>query len=107
MGASACGRRRARSCPTEPAQAGSSRDHANIIFRGVHSDHRRTWNLENLFRPGDASPESATTYQAKLKALAETIMELAPDVLAVQEVGGPEALADLVDRRWHLAYRPG
>ena len=94
----------ARSCPTEPAQAGSSRDHANIIFRGVHSDHRRTWNLENLFRPGDASPESATTYQAKLKALAETVMELAPDVLAVQEVGGPEALADLVDRLdgiWH------
>lgn len=65
-----------------------------------------TWNLENLFRPGDARPESATTYQAKLKALAETIMELAPDVLAVQEVGGPEALADLVDRldgTWHTA----
>ena len=50
-----------------------------------------TWNLENLFRPGDARPESATTYQAKLKALAETIMELAPDVLAVQEVGGPRS----------------
>lgn len=43
-----------------------------------------TWNLENLFRPGDdASPESATAYQAKLNALADTITDLAPDVLAV------------------------
>lgn len=38
--------------------------------------------------------------------LAETITELAPDVLAVQEVGEPEALADLADRldgTWHTA----
>ena len=51
-------------------------DRANIIFRGYTVITVGTWNLENLFRPGDASPESATTYQAKLKALAETIMEL-------------------------------
>jgi endonuclease/exonuclease/phosphatase family metal-dependent hydrolase len=66
-----------------------------------------TWNLENLFRPdGGADPESEAAYQAKLKALAETITELAPDVLAVQEVGEPEALADLVNRldgTWHTA----
>lgn len=66
-----------------------------------------TWNLENLFRPGDgAGPASEAAYEAKLKALAETITELAPDVLAVQEVGEPEALADLVDRledTWHKA----
>lgn len=66
-----------------------------------------TWNLENLFRPdSDAGPESEATYEAKLKALAETITELAPDVLAVQEVGEPEALGDLVDRlagTWHTA----
>lgn len=56
-----------------------------------------TWNLENLFRSGDdAGPESAAAYEAKLKALAETITELALDVLAVQEVGEPEALTDLV-----------
>lgn len=67
-----------------------------------------TWNLENLFRPDDeASPESDVAYQAKLKVLAGTITELAPDVLAVQEIGEPEALADLVDRRRHLAYRSG
>ena len=62
--------------PPRAAQAGSSPDRANIIFRGYTVITVGTWNLENLFRPGDASPESATTYQAKLKALAETIMEL-------------------------------
>lgn len=66
-----------------------------------------TWNLENLFRPvDDASLELVTAYQAKLKALAETISDLAPDVLAVQEVGDPEALADLTGRLgggWHSA----
>jgi len=64
-----------------------------------------TWNLENLFRPGnDADPDAEAAYQAKLTALAETITELVPDVLAVQEVGDPKALAGLVDRlggTWH------
>ena len=59
-----------------------------------------TWNLENLFRTGsDAGAESEAAYAAKLTALAETITELAPDVLAVQEVGEPESLGDLVNRR--------
>lgn len=66
-----------------------------------------TWNLENLFRPGaGAGPESEAAYEAKLNALAGTITELAPDVLAVQEVGEADALADLVDRldgTWHTA----
>jgi endonuclease/exonuclease/phosphatase family metal-dependent hydrolase len=66
-----------------------------------------TWNLENLFCPGDdAGPEPEAAYQAKLQALANTITGLAPDVLAVQEVGQPEALADLVDHlagTWHTA----
>lgn len=66
-----------------------------------------TWNLENLFGPGsEAGPDSDAVYGAKLTALAETITTLAPDVLAVQEVGEPEALADLVDRfggTWHTA----
>lgn len=58
-----------------------------------------TWNLENLFRPASefgSSDEPA--YEAKLAALAGVINRLAPDVLGVQEVGDPEALADLVDR---------
>ncbi len=59
-----------------------------------------TWNLENLFRPDGG----AQAYDAKLAALASTITTLSPDVLAVQEVGQPEALADLVARlggEWH------
>lgn len=64
-----------------------------------------TWNLENLFRPvGAASPRSEAEYEAKLAALAATIGHLAPDLLGVQEVGSPEALADLVIKLggdWH------
>lgn len=64
-----------------------------------------TWNLENLFRPGSAAgPGSEAEYEAKLEALAATIGQLAPDVLGIQEVGSPEALADLVanlDAHWH------
>lgn len=55
-----------------------------------------TWNLENLFRPGGpAGPSTDAAYTAKLDALAATIRGLAPDVLAVQEVGDPDALKDL------------
>jgi endonuclease/exonuclease/phosphatase family metal-dependent hydrolase len=57
-----------------------------------------TWNLENFFRPGGPSgPSDQAIYDAKLAALAATIRALSPDVLAVQEVGDPEALADLAD----------
>lgn len=67
-----------------------------------------TWNLENLFRPDDdtAGPTRWSTYEAKLESLAETIQELLPDVLAVQEVGEGVALADLVavlPGTWHTA----
>lgn len=64
-----------------------------------------TWNLENLFRPGQkGGPDSDQEYRAKLESLAATITSMNPDVLAVQEVGEPEALADLVgelDGQWH------
>jgi endonuclease/exonuclease/phosphatase family metal-dependent hydrolase len=56
-----------------------------------------TWNIENLFQFGNASgPETDDEYQQKLKSLAEVILTLAPDVLALQEIGSPEALTDLV-----------
>ncbi|MDD5320716.1 MAG: endonuclease/exonuclease/phosphatase family protein [Methylococcales bacterium] len=56
-----------------------------------------TWNLENLFRNGhEFGPRTAEDYAAKLNSLAQTILSLNPDVLAVQEVGGPEPLADLL-----------
>jgi endonuclease/exonuclease/phosphatase family metal-dependent hydrolase len=58
-----------------------------------------TWNLENLFRPDcESGPESQTEYSQKLASLANAISELDPDVLAVQEVGQPEAFDDLVDQ---------
>lgn len=64
-----------------------------------------TWNLENLFRPGGAfGPKDKTVYDAKLEALAATINAAAPDVLGLQEVGDPDALADLVvllNGTWH------
>ena len=59
-----------------------------------------TWNLENLAPPGAgaASPEDRASYQTKLDTLAATIIDLDPDVLAVQEVLNPTALKDLVGR---------
>ena len=64
-----------------------------------------TWNLENLFRPEDeAGPRDPAAYEAKLAALARVVARIQPDVLAVQEVGNPAALADLAERvggEWH------
>ncbi|GAA3814048.1 nuclease [Sphaerisporangium flaviroseum] len=63
-----------------------------------------TWNLENLYRPGgEFGPRDEVTYQEKIAALAATIAGTGADVLGVQEVGQPEALADLVaalDGEW-------
>ena len=58
-----------------------------------------TWNLENFFTPGGPSgPSSDAAYEAKLAGLAATIAALGPDVLAVQEVGDPQALEDLAKK---------
>ena len=58
-----------------------------------------TWNLENLFRPGhEFGPTDERAYDEKLSGLAGTIGEIAPDALALQEVGEPEALDDLRER---------
>jgi endonuclease/exonuclease/phosphatase family metal-dependent hydrolase len=58
-----------------------------------------TWNLENFFRPaGGVDPATDPNYQAKLKALSDVITAIAPDVLAVQEVGDVDALTDLAAR---------
>jgi endonuclease/exonuclease/phosphatase family metal-dependent hydrolase len=55
-----------------------------------------TWNVENLFRPQpDGTTEEKQRYQEKLRLLAGVIGDLSPDVVALQEVGGEGALADL------------
>jgi hypothetical protein len=69
-----------------------------------------TWNLQNLVRPGAGSggPSDEDAYTAKLEALARTITGLDPDVLAIQEVGDPDALRDLDhDARGDLAFGAG
>src|SRR5689334_18939233 len=64
-----------------------------------------TWNLENFFRPGGGSgPTTDQAYRDKLEHLTQTITAIDPDVLAVQEVGQPEALEDLraqLGGGWH------
>ena len=55
-----------------------------------------TWNVENLFRPTlEAEDAERERYQRKLGLLAEVIGRLAPDVVALQEVGGEEPVEDL------------
>ena len=65
-----------------------------------------TWNLENLFRPGSRyGPDDERTYRAKVAALGARIADVAPDVLAVQEVGDPVALDDVLKAaggRWQV-----
>ena len=56
-----------------------------------------TWNVENLF-PVSANgpgPKDKTTYEAKIANLVRTITNIAPDVLAVQEIGSEETFRDL------------
>jgi endonuclease/exonuclease/phosphatase family metal-dependent hydrolase len=58
-----------------------------------------TWNVENLFRPGgEYGPTTEAAYDAKLDSLSATIATMNPDVLALQEVGDPGALDDLIGR---------
>jgi endonuclease/exonuclease/phosphatase family metal-dependent hydrolase len=55
-----------------------------------------TWNVENLFRPEPQAEEAERErYHQKLGLLADVIERLDPDVVALQEVGGEDELADL------------
>jgi predicted extracellular nuclease len=65
-----------------------------------------TWNVENLFPPGvQVSAQKTVTledYDAKLAYLTEKILEIQPDVLALQEIGGK----DVADTRPMDDLRP-
>jgi endonuclease/exonuclease/phosphatase family metal-dependent hydrolase len=77
---------------TRPVKVTSPGGGRVVVFKVM------TWNIENLFRPGDAGgPSAASVYDAKLKGLARAINEQQPDALALQEVGDPAALDDLVE----------
>jgi predicted extracellular nuclease len=55
-----------------------------------------TWNVENLFLPGQESgPKTEAEYQAKLRSLADVILAIDPDVLGLQEIGDKAALQAL------------
>ncbi len=55
-----------------------------------------TWNVENLFIPHTgAALDEIQQFALKLNLLASVIGEADPDVVAFQEVGGEEPLADL------------
>ena len=57
-----------------------------------------TWNVENLFRPDtEAEGTERERYQSKLGLLAEVIGRLAPDAVALEEVGGEGPVEDLQD----------
>jgi endonuclease/exonuclease/phosphatase family metal-dependent hydrolase len=69
-----------------------------------------TWNLENLFLPGtEFGPPDQATFERKLAALAAMITRIAPDVLAVQEVGDAPALDELrmrLEGDWYTELSP-
>jgi endonuclease/exonuclease/phosphatase family metal-dependent hydrolase len=54
-----------------------------------------TWNVENLFLPDPAKPESQRHFKDKLAKLAKVIDDERPDVLALQEIGPNGALKAL------------
>jgi endonuclease/exonuclease/phosphatase family metal-dependent hydrolase len=56
-----------------------------------------TWNLENFFAPGTQfGPDSQGVFDRKVELLASTIQTAGVDVLAVQEVGDPQAFDALL-----------
>ncbi len=56
-----------------------------------------TWNLENLFSVGNSfGPKTQEEYTQKLNSLTNVILDLDPDVLAVQEVGDLQAFEELL-----------
>jgi len=57
-----------------------------------------TWNVQNLLPVGSVGgPTSVAEYNAKLAARAAVIAAVEPDVLAVQEIGDDDVVADLND----------
>ncbi len=55
-----------------------------------------SWNVENLYLAGSQyGPTTEAEYNQKLNGLAAVILQLDPDLLALQEIGDLAALADL------------
>jgi len=55
-----------------------------------------TWNIQNLFPVGhEDGPATQQEYDDKIGGLAEVIDAVQPDLLALQEIGPEQVLADL------------
>ena len=55
-----------------------------------------TWNIQNLFPVGHADgPPTQQEYDDKIAGFAKVINAVEPDLLALQEVGPEQVLADL------------
>lgn len=55
-----------------------------------------TWNVENLFQPSTLSDQTEKSqYEQKLQSLADVILQLDSDIIALQEIGSPNAIDDL------------
>jgi endonuclease/exonuclease/phosphatase family metal-dependent hydrolase len=64
-----------------------------------------TWNVENLFEPGTGEdPPDQATFDAKLDALETVVRAQSPDVVALQEIGSPEAADALHGRVEDVGY---
>jgi hypothetical protein len=73
--------------------------------RSADGDHCDLEPREPVPPGRDFGPKTDAVYDAMLDRLARAIAAIGPDVLAVEEVGDPEALGDLVDRLdrdWHV-----
>jgi hypothetical protein len=69
---------------------------------GVTEFRLMNWNVQNLFAAGtEAGPPTEAQFDTKLDSLAEVIDAQQPDVLALQEVGPPQVLAQLQDQLGH------
>jgi endonuclease/exonuclease/phosphatase family metal-dependent hydrolase len=61
-----------------------------------------TWNVQNLLAAGtEDGPPTQAAFDAKLGSLAGAIDAQQPDVLALQEVGLPQVLGELLERLTH------
>src|SRR5262245_9629948 len=55
-----------------------------------------TWNVQNLFDPGTPDgPKTQGDFDAKIASLSTVINQVAPHLLALQEVGDDPVLDDL------------
>jgi len=65
-----------------------------------------TWNVESLFPPDPgASPTERLLYESKLQLITSVVLRTNPDVVALQELGSDDVLAELQIRMCQFTAR--